>query len=73
MSILSEYRDNSYLSIQGEGLKYIQILNPEKIKKETEAEIIADSEIRFTKTNKPLEVHFVDREIGTRDWLIYRS
>lgn len=73
VSILSEYRDNAYLSIQGEGLKYIQILNPEKIKKETEAEIIADNEIRFTKTNKPLEVHFIDKEIGTRDWLIYKS
>lgn len=73
VSIFSEYRDSSYLSIQGEGLKYIRILNPEKIKKETEAEIIADSEIRFTKTNRPLEVHFVDKEIGTRDWLIYRS
>lgn len=73
VSILSEYRDSGYLSIQGEGLKNLQILNPENIKKETETEIIAENEIKFTKTKKPLEVHFVDKEIGTRDWLIYRS
>lgn len=73
ISISSEYRDSAYLSIKGKGLKYIQILNPEKIQKETATEIIAYPEIRFTKTEHPIEVHFVDTAIGTRDWLIYKN
>lgn len=71
--ISSEYRDSAYLSIQGEGLRFIQVLNPENIQKETTAEIIAYPEIRFTKTEQPIEVHFVDTTIDTRDWLIYKN
>lgn len=73
ISITSEYRDSAYLSITGEGLKNIQILNPDRIQKETVNEIIAYPEIKFTKTEQPIEVHFVDTAIGTRDWLIYRN
>jgi len=73
VSIFSEYRDSAYLSIQGEGLKSIQILNPEKIQKETATEIIAYPEIRFTKTEQPIEVHFVDLTIGKRNWLVYKN
>lgn len=73
ISISSEYRDSAYLSIKGEGLKYIQILNPNKIQKETATEIIAYPEIRFTRTEQPIEVHFVDTTIGTRDWLVYKN
>ena len=71
--ITSEYLDSAYLSIKGEGLKHIQILNPETIQKETATEIIAYPEIRFTKTDQPIEVHFVDMVVGTRDWLIYSN
>lgn len=73
ISISSEYRDSAYLSIKGEGLKCIQILNPNNIQKETAIEIIAYPEIRFTKTEQPIEVHFVDTTIGTRDWLVYKN
>lgn len=73
ISISSAYRDNAYLSIQGQGLNDIQVLNPDNIKKETANEIFAYPEIRFTKTDKPIEVHFVDLAIGKRDWLIYKN
>lgn len=73
ISISSEYRDNAYLSIQGQGLNDIQVLNPENIQKETANEIFAYPEIRFTKTDKPIEVHFVDLAIGKREWLIYKN
>lgn len=73
ISITSEYRDSAYLSIKGEGLKNIEILNPERIQKETPSEIIAYPEIKFTKTEQPIEVHFVDNAIGTRDWLVYKN
>jgi len=71
--ISSEYQDSAYLSIKGEGLKDIQILNPENIQKENETEIIAYPEISFTKTVLPIEVHFVDTAIGKRDWLVYSN
>jgi len=73
ISISSEYRDSAYLSIKGEGLNNIQILNPESIQKETAYEIIAYPSIKFIKPEKPIEVHFVDTAIGTRDWLIYKK
>lgn len=73
ISISSEYRDSAYFSIKGKGLKHIQVLNPDKIQKETATEIIAYPEIRFTKTEQPVEVHFVDTTMGTRDWLIYKK
>lgn len=73
ISIKSEYRDSAYLSIKGEDLKNIEILNPERIHKETANEIIAYPEIRFTKTEQSFEVHFVDTAIGKRDWLIYKN
>jgi hypothetical protein len=73
ISISSEYCDNAYLSITGEGLKNIQILNPNRIQKETATEIIAYPEIRFTKTEQPIEVRFVDLAIGKREWLIYKN
>jgi hypothetical protein len=73
ISISSEYQDSAYLSIKGEGLKNIEILNPDRIQKETTNEIIAYPEIKFTKTEQPIEVHFVDTTIGTRDWLVYKN
>lgn len=73
ISITSEYRDSAYLSIRGDGLQNIQILNPENIQKETETEIIAYPKISFTKTEQPIEVHFVDTTIGKRDWLVYKK
>jgi len=73
ISITSEYRDSAYLSIKGEGLKNIQILNPDRIQKETANEIIAYPEIKFTKTEQPIEVHFVDTAMGIRDWLVYKN
>jgi len=73
ISITSEYRDSAYLSIKGEGLKNIEILNPDRIQKETANEIIAYPEIKFRKTEQPIEVHFVDTAIGTRDWLVYKN
>lgn len=73
ISISSEYRDSAFLSIKGKGLRSIQILNPENIQKETATEIIAYPQIRFTKTDQPIEVHFVDLTIGTRDWLVYKN
>ena len=71
--ISSEYRDNAYFSIQGEGLNDIQVLTPENIQKETTTEVLAYPTIRFTKTNKPIEVYFVDLAIGKREWLIYKN
>lgn len=73
ISISSDYRDNAYLSIQGQGLNVIEVLNPENILKETANEIFAYPGIRFTKTDKPIEVHFVDLAIGKREWLIYKN
>lgn len=73
ISISSEYRDRAYLSISGEGIKQIEILNPDNIQKETTNEIIAYPEIKFTKTKLPIEVHFVDTVIETRDWLVYKN
>lgn len=74
ISISSEYRDNAYLSIKGEGLKYIQVLNSDNIQKETATEIIAYPEIKFTKTERPIEVHFVDTSTAnTRDWVVYKN
>jgi hypothetical protein len=73
ISITSEYRDSAYLSIKGEGLNDIQILNPESIQKETAFEIIAYPAIKFIKPEQSIEVHFVDTAIGTRDWLIYKK
>lgn len=70
--IQSDYQDRAYLSIRGKGLKHITILNPDNIQKETATEIIAYPEIKFTKTEQPIEVHFVDTSIGTREWLIYK-
>lgn len=72
ISIYSEYKDSAYLSIKGEGLKAITILNHDDIQKETATEIIAYPKIQFAKPQKPLEVHFVDTSIGTREWLIYK-
>ena len=71
--ISSEYKDNAYISIQGNGLQDIQILNPNNIQKETTTEILAYPEIRFTKTEQPIEVYFVDLSVGKRDWLIYKN
>lgn len=73
ISIYSEYQDSAYLSISGEGLTNIQILNHDRIQKETATEIIAYPEIRFTKTKQPIEVRFVDLAIGKREWLIYKN
>jgi hypothetical protein len=73
VSIFSEYEDSAYLSIKGEGLKNIQILNPDEIQRETATEIIAYPRISFIKAEQPIEVHFVDTTIGMRDWLVYAN
>jgi len=71
--IYSEYRDNAYLSVKGDGLQNIQILNPSSIQKETTAEILAYPEIQFAKTEQSIEVYFVDLAIGKREWLVYSN
>lgn len=73
ITIDSEYEDSAYLSIQGEGINGLEITDPSYIKKETVNEIIASKSISFIKTEKPIEVHFVDTSIGKRDWLIYKN
>jgi len=73
ISIESEYRESAYLLIKGKDLKGLEILETENIQKETEAEIIAYPKIKFAKTEKPIEVYFVDTSIGRRDWLIFRN
>jgi hypothetical protein len=73
ISITSEYQDKAYLSIRGEGLKNIEILNPNCVQKETLNEIFAYPGIKFVKTEQPIEVHFIDLEMGLRDWLIYKN
>jgi len=73
ISIDSKYRNSAYLSIRGEGVKDLIILASEHVQKETETEIIAYPEIKFLKTEKPIEVYFVDTSIGKRDWLIYKN
>ena len=73
VSIESEYRDSAYLSIRGEGLSEIEILETDTIQKETDKEIIAYPSVRFTKTDKPIEVHFVDTSTSKRDWLVYKN
>ncbi|HPT01401.1 MAG TPA: DarT ssDNA thymidine ADP-ribosyltransferase family protein [Bacteroidales bacterium] len=73
VSIRSEYLDNAYLSIKGSGLKNTQILNIEKIIKETDDEIMAYPELRFTITEKPIEVRFVDLALGKREWIVYSN
>ena len=69
--ITSGYRDNASLVIYGKGLEDIEILNPENIKKETSSSISSYPSIEFSKTDQPIEVHFVD-ERG-RDWLVYKN
>jgi hypothetical protein len=49
------------------------VLNPDSIQKETANEILAYPTIRFTKTDKPIEVRFVDLAIGKREWLVYSN
>ena len=73
IAITSEYRDSAYLSIKGEGLNNIKIINVENIQKETADEIIAYPAIKFIKPEQPIEVHYVDTAKGTRDWLIYKN
>lgn len=71
--IESKYRGDAYLSIRGEGLSEIEILEIDTIQKETNTELIAYPSVKFTKTDKPIEVHFVDTSIGKRDWLVYKN
>lgn len=73
ISIESEYKESAYLLIKGKDLKGLKILETENIQKETEAEIIAYPKIKFAKTEKPIEVYFVDTTIGRRDWLIFKK
>ena len=54
-------------------MRIYPITATESIQKETETEIIAYPRIRFVKTDKPIEVHFVDTSVGKRDWLIYKN
>jgi len=71
--VSSDYRDNAFLAIKGDGLKSIKILNPENIQIEKESEIMAYPKVRFTKSDQPIEVHFVDFSVGTRTWLVYKN
>jgi hypothetical protein len=73
VSIESEYMDSAYLSIKGEGLKELELLETASIQKETVHEIIAYPTIKFVKTEKPLEVYFVDTSKDKREWLIYKN
>ncbi|MGQ1783875.1 DarT ssDNA thymidine ADP-ribosyltransferase family protein [Saccharicrinis sp. GN24d3] len=71
--IESEYRSNAYLLIKGDGIKELEITDTENIKKATATEIFAYPKIQFIKTEKPIEVYFVDTTIEKRDWLIYKN
>ena len=69
----SNYNNNAYLSIRGEGIKNIKILNPKDIQKETIDEIIIYPEIKIIKTIEPIEIYFVDNTLEKREWLIYKN
>ena len=69
----SNYNNNAYLSIRGEGIKNIEILNPKDIQKETIDEIIIYPEIKIIKTIEPIEIYFVDNTLEKREWLIYKN
>jgi hypothetical protein len=70
--IASEYRDtSSYLSIKGQGLNSIQILNTNNIKKETAGEVFLYPKLHFIKTTNPIEVYFCDNIHSP--WLIYKN
>lgn len=71
VKIESEYRDNAFLVLNGEGASNVKITNPENIRKETPYSVSSYPSIEFHKTNEPIEVHFID-EIG-RDWLVYKN
>lgn len=73
ISIYSEYRNSAHILLKGEGLSEIEIIDPYYIQKENSSEITAYPGIKFTKTQKPLEVYFVDTTHGNRHWLIYKT
>jgi hypothetical protein len=73
ISISSDYSDDAYFAIKSPALPDIKILNPENIKKESKDEIYAYPSISFEKTSQPIEVRFVDKSIGIRDWIIYTN
>ena len=71
VSISSEYKENAYLAVTGEGIKGLEVCNPENIVKETPTSISSYPVISFVKTSKPIGVHFVDEK--GRDWLVYKN
>lgn len=71
ISISTDFQDDAYFRLESNNLKELKILNPEAIKKETSTEIYAYPKLIFEKTTHPIQVHFVDKSIGIRDWLIY--
>lgn len=73
LSFYSNYSDDAYLSIKGEGIEEIQILTPQNVKRQTETEIIIYPSVKFIKEEKSIEVYFVDLVSGKREWLIYKN
>ena len=73
LSFFSEYQNEAYLSIRGEGVKEIQILSPKNVIKQTEEEIRVYPLVKFVKEEKSIEVYFVDLTTEKREWLIYKN
>ena len=73
LSFYSNYSDDAYLLIKGDGIKEIQILTPQHIKRQTETEIIVYPSVRFIKKEKSIEVYFVALMKEKREWLIYKN
>jgi len=71
ISISTDYQDDAYFKLECNNLRDLNISNPEAIKKETSTEIYAYPKLVFEKTTHPIQVYFVDKSIGIRDWLIY--
>lgn len=75
LSFSSNYQNEAYLSIRGEGIEKIQILTPQNVTKQTEEEIRVYPLVKFVKEEKSIEVYFVDPTPinGKREWLIYKN
>lgn len=70
ITISSDYRGNAYFKIKTTD-KHIVSTNGTNVLKETTDTITAYPTIEFSKTNNPVEIHFIDER--DRDWMIYKD
>lgn len=68
----SDYHGKAYFSIQGD-ISNLQIYNPNLIIKSTPTEIIIYPNIELAKPSGDIEIHFIDMDARTKDWLVYSS